>query len=167
MTKRKKTTKKTVTKRTAGQPTKYKPEYVQKVVEFFDVEPFREITKLNKKTETEYTEIIANSLPTLVGFAAHIGVSRAVLQCWAKAHPEFLYAVTCAKAKCEQMLVTNALEGLYNPQFSQFVAKNYTDMRDVKELKIGEADVEPQTVDELRDEIEDLDRRIAEAEERL
>ena len=34
----------------------------------------------------------------------------------------------------ETFLVQNALRGLYNPQFAQFVACNYTSMRDKKNV---------------------------------
>ena len=150
-----------------GRPTKYKPEYCQRMVEYFNVDPYREITRVNEKTGKEYTQRTANSLPTLVGFAVSIGVSRMTIQNWGKKHPEFFYAVTRAKASAEHMLVTNALLGLYNPQFSVFVAKNYTDMRDVKELNIHDNEPPPRTTKEVIDGIAALDEEIKRLEAQL
>ena len=144
-----------------GRPTLYRPEYCQELIECFDIEPYREITRVHQRTGNEYTERIANILPSLVGFAAKIGVSRMTIQNWGKKYPDFLYAVTCAKACAEHILVTNALLGLYNAQFSIFVAKNYTDLRDVQEVK-ELTDEEPlQTPEELCGRIAELDEEIA------
>jgi hypothetical protein len=150
-----------------GQPTKYKPEYCEQLLKHFDVQPYKEVTKLNEKTGNEYQCITPNDLPTLAGFCRKIGIGTNTIANWARQNPEFLVATARAKAIAESILVVNALHGHYNPQFSQFVAKNYTDMRDVKELHVGEVGQEPQSTAELKESIADLDRRIAEAEERL
>ena len=118
-----------------GRPTLYRPEYCEELLEHFDVEANREVEHTNEKTGHKYTQIVPNNLPTLAGFARKIKVGTVTLRDWARAHPDFLSAVTRAKAIAEDMLVTNALTGIYNPQFSVFVAKNYTDLRDVQEHK--------------------------------
>ncbi len=143
-----------------GRPTLYRPEYCQELIEFFDLEPYREITKVHQRTGNEYTERIANNLPSLVGFAAKIGISRMTIQNWGKKYPDFLYAVTRAKACAEHILVTNALLGLYNAQFSIFVAKNYTDLRDVQEVKDLTDDKPLRTPEERYARIAELDEQL-------
>ena len=150
-----------------GRPTMYKPEYCEQMLEYFDVDPYREVTRINKKTGNEYTERIANRLPSFVGFASMIGVSRMTIQNWGKKYPDFLYAVTCAKACAEDILVTNTLLGLYNPQFSIFVAKNYTDMRDVTGVEHMVTDTYSRTPAEVQQSIRDLDKELALLEAQL
>ena len=118
-----------------GRPTLYRPEFCEQLLDYFDVEPNREIERTHPKTGFKYTEIVPNALPTLAGFCRHIKVGTATLWAWTKVHPDFQDATTRAKAIAEDILVTNALLGSYNPQFSVFVAKNYTDLSDVQETR--------------------------------
>ena len=57
---------------TAGRPTKYDPDFVNKLPDYL------------KTTGREQT-----SLPTVEGFAIYLGVSRDTLYEWAKEHKEF------------------------------------------------------------------------------
>lgn len=164
---RKKTPRKKTTKKKIGRPTKYRPRLCEDLIQHFTVEHNREITRANKKTGNEYTELIANPLPTLAGFAAKIHVGTNTLWNWTKEHPEFLDATTRAKALAESMLVSNALLGLYHPSFSIFVAKNYTDMRDLKEVAVSEIDDDARTPEEVQARIAEIDRKIKELEAQL
>lgn len=83
-------------------------------------------------------------------------------------HPAFSDAVTRAKTLAEHLLVTNGLLGLYNPAAFQFVAKNYTDLRDVKDLNVHEVEEPPsRTTQELIDEIKKREKQIAILEAQL
>lgn len=75
-----------------GRPTKFKKEYIEKLVEFFDIEPTRKElmevvtefdSKGNQKKTAEKYKHIPNKFPTLVQFAKSIGVSYWSLQQWA------------------------------------------------------------------------------------
>lgn len=120
-----------------GRPTKYKPEYCQALIDFFDPkEKFKKILikKGVKKlgTKDEY-KIIPAELPTLYKFAKKIGVSPTdyhILNNWAKKYSEFSRALEIAKELYKQFLIENGLLGLYNSAFTIFVAKNTTDMKD-------------------------------------
>lgn len=121
----------------AGRPTDYRPEFCEMIIEYFDVEPYREVgrTKTNKDgSEYTYYEDKANDWPTLAGFAAKIGSHRESLNNWAKQHDEFFDAIKKAKEIQEQILVTNALKGLYNPTFSIFAAKNIFSWKDKQDI---------------------------------
>ena len=143
----------------AGRPTMYDRKFCEEIIEFFDIEPYREITTENKNG-TEITKLIANDLPTMAGFASHIGVSKPTLVNWGKAHPEFFAAITRAKTIAEKILVANTLQGLYEPRFAVFVAKNYTDLKDAKEIINRDGDSAPTTPDEVEQKIADLDKQI-------
>lgn len=112
-------------KHPGGRPTKYKPEYCKKIVEYFSCE----LTKIvgNK--------VLPNDLPTLSGFAFSIGVNQDTLHEWTSVHPEFSEAFNIAKQKQKDFLVANGLAGLYPPASFIFVAKNITDMRDKTEVE--------------------------------
>ena len=151
-----------------GRPTMYKAVFCDQILEYFDVEPYREITRVNKKTGNEYTQQVANDLPTLAGFAKRIGVCRDTLHQWGKVHPAFSDAVMRAKTMAEHLLVTNGLLGLYNPAAFQFVAKNYTNLRDVKDLNVHEvAEPTPRSTQEIIDAIKRREEKIAMLEAQL
>ena len=143
----------------SGRPTMYRPEFCQQLLDYFDVEPYIELARSDKKSGHEYTQRVANSLPTLAGFAAKVGVSVQTLHNWGKAHPGFFDATTRAKAIAEDILVTNGLLGLYDARYAIFVAKNYTDLRDVRETHAVEYEVPELPAD--------IERRIAEIGKRI
>ena len=147
---------------TRGRPTMYDPKYCEEITEYFNVEPYKEVERFNEKTEKVYFVKEANDLPTMAGFATQIGVSKQTLYNWGRVHPDFFDSLTRAIGMCERMLVTNTLNGLFNPHFAVFVAKNYTDMRDVKDLNVNiehEHD-KPRTVSEIQAAIAKRDEQI-------
>lgn len=129
-----------------GRKTKYKQEYCEKIIKFFDIEPTKEVdvvTTFKNKTTRESTEERPNHLPFFADFAAKIGVNGDTIVEWAKKHKEFTAAYTRAKALQKQHLVTCGLLGLYNSKFAVFTAINITDMRDKREHEVGGKDGKP------------------------
>lgn len=112
-------------KSNAGRPTKYKKEYCEQLIDYFSIKPF-ELDKHKRK--------VPNPQPNLFGFAALIGVSRDTIHEWTKVHKEFSDAMSKAKDLQANFVLTNALLGLTNSTFSQFMMKNVTDWRDKKEV---------------------------------
>lgn len=145
----------------------YRPEFCQALLRHFDVEPNREIERVNVKSGTTYTQLVANDFPTLAGFARKIGVGTNTLWNWGQVHPEFLDATTRAKAIAEDILVINGMHGLCPPNFAIFVGKNYTDLRDVQEHKdVG--DKKPlRTPEERYARIRELEENIKNLEAEL
>lgn len=90
-------------KRGRGRPTIYKPEYCEKIIEYFRTyQPF----------------------PMFEGFADSLDVSVQVLWVWKEKYPDFLDAYTCAQGIQAQKLVEGALGGRYNANFASLAAKN-------------------------------------------
>jgi len=125
-----------------GRPSKYKKEYCEKIMEFFSKPPYEEveIKHYNKdgRVIKKETKRKPNDLPFLSEFARRIDVSHRTLERWTKTHKEFCRAYKDAKELQKAFLITNGLLGLYNPTFAIFTAKNITDMRDKKNIEIGQ-----------------------------
>lgn len=103
------------------------------ILDFFDREPYaeKEITLVRKDgTEITRVELVPCDLPLFEKFAVSIGTHRATLLDWTTKFPDFSDAYKGAKDLQKNILITNAIRGLYNPVFSIFTAKNITDMRD-------------------------------------
>jgi hypothetical protein len=111
-----------------GRPTKYKPEFCQQLIAYFDIEPW---------TETDGKRQ-ANRLPTLNNFSKMIGVGISTVYDWidkdhASHQPKFSDAFQRALDCRKDFLVENGLQGLHNAAYAKFVAVNLTDMRDKAE----------------------------------
>lgn len=133
-----------------GQPTKYKPEYCEQILAFFNVEPTKFITEITtfKNGTTKEREVeVANNLPTLERFAFNLGVSRDSLQEWAKVHPEFSVAYKRAKELQEQIWKVNALNGNYNAAFAIFMGKNVYGYKDKTEVDQNVSVVQMPTIE--------------------
>lgn len=121
-----------------GRPTDYKPEYCQAIIEYFSIEPYREVerevvTKSGQVATIHVTE--ATDFPSFAGFAAKIGHHRETLRNWCENEPEFFAAYKKAKELQENWLVTNGLKRLIDTAFGIFIAKNVTDMHDKQHLE--------------------------------
>ena len=120
-----------------ARPTKYKPEYCDRIVKFFSVTPWKEVPytiTYKNGTMKEGTERWPNEIPTFHAFAKSIDVNEDTVVEWAKKHEEFSAAYKRAKELQKWFLIENGLNSLYNSTFAIFTAKNITDMRDRQEL---------------------------------
>ena len=117
-----------MSKNKGGRPTKYREEYCEQMIEYFDQEPYK--VDCNGKKDP-------NEFPTFSRFAVDIGVNRDTLKEWRNVHPLFSAAYKKCKELQRHILMTNGLMGLYAPAFACFTAKNVTDMRDKKEVDVS------------------------------
>lgn len=90
---------------TAGQPTKYKPEY--------STDKF--VAKYVRYATTK------RELVSLCGFAVYIGVCEDTLQEWRKVHKEFSVPLAKIKQISKQALLNKGLQGKYSPNMAKFV----------------------------------------------
>jgi len=150
-----------------GRPTKYKPEYVNLLIEFFSGEATRkevmaESSKPNGEVSKTY-KYVPNALPTLVGFAKHINVDYHTVWKWSvkefvedefnkmskanrqayKNIVEFGHTYKAVKAMQEDFLIQGGLSGAMPASAFIFTAKNITTMRDKVETEVKVTEVRP------------------------
>lgn len=139
--------------RRPGAPTKYRPEYAQRLIDFFNIDSTKESVKTfttKQGTVIEEPVELANKMPFFITFADELGVDEETLLEWTKQryrdddkefpgqlkHPEFNVAYSRAKKYQERHLVDNALLGNFNPGFAALVAKNWLGWKDKTETDI-------------------------------
>lgn len=148
-----------------GQPTKYKDEYCQAIIDYFDRPPQQTVYK-----ETFYADgtlkskdpvIIPIEFPTMEGFAASINIHKDTLYEWVKVHKNFSDAFTRARQLQEKIWLVNSLGKLYDSQFAQFFGKNCLGYKDktVTELsgkvEQGLSDADRALLSKVADRIKD------------
>lgn len=125
-----------------GQPTKYKPEYCQQLIDYFSIEPL-EVTREQEIIGTEGGKYVSRRLPQrfpwFEGFARKIGVHRNTLKNWCNEHPEFAEAYETAKDLQREFLVDIGLSGATSASFAIFTMKNVCGWRDERDLKLKKA----------------------------
>lgn len=125
-----------------GQPTKYKPEYCQQLIDYFSIEPLKIVAE-QKIIGTEGGKYVSRRLPQrfpwFEGFARKIGVHRNTLKNWCAEHPEFAEAYDTAKDLQREFIVDVALSGAAPPSFAIFTMKNVCGWRDERDLKLRKA----------------------------
>jgi len=124
-----------------GRPSKYKPQYCQSLIRFFDIEPhFAKDITITKSdgTQIDKSEETASDIPFFTDWCHSIGISHETMMQWTEKHISFLAAYKRAKELQEKVLVTNGLLGLYSPSSFIFTAKNIIGWRDKQEISIEE-----------------------------
>jgi hypothetical protein len=135
-----------------GRPTKYKKEYCEKIIEFFD-QPLSHLKKkklMIKGALLEVEEEAPIPLPTLAGFAWALGVTESTIWLWAQKHEEFSNAVALCKARQKEILIQNSLLGEYNAGFATLCMNNLHEWSNRQETKVsGSLDLHSQLMNEL------------------
>ena len=124
----------------AGRPSKYDPKFCEEIIQYFSIEPYKEVDEVLKYKngdEKIFHKEIPNDLPLFSEFARKIGVNQDSLHEWCKVHTEFSEAFKISKGLQEKFLVTNALRNNFNCVFSIFTAKNIFGWRDQQTLAIS------------------------------
>ena len=125
-----------------GQPTKYKPEYCQQLIDYFSIEPLDIIqdTEINDPDGSKrISRRLPRRFPWFEGFARKIGVHRNTLKNWCDEHPEFAEAYETAKDLQREFLVDIGLSGATSASFAIFTMKNVCGWRDERDLKLKKA----------------------------
>ena len=97
--------------------SKYKEEYCEEIISYFDKPPYDVYTDENGRECLRPT-----AYPTIEGFAASIGVTSDTIRNWAEAHECFRWSLERAHDLQKKILIINGLTGAYNANFAKFIA---------------------------------------------
>lgn len=92
-----------------GAPTKYREEYCQALIEYFQAPTSWDIYKDAKGTAKA---LPVGKLPTFERFAASLGVHRETMINWTKQHPEFAVAYDIAASLQKAFLMELSAAGI-------------------------------------------------------
>lgn len=116
---------------------KYKEEYCDKLIEFFN-KPATKVVYKETYYKGELTSrtpvIVPDEYPTFELFAASIGVTTRTLQNWCEKSPRFSFYYARAKEIQLGKLTSMAVTGLYNPVYAKFEAVNNHNQKDKQEI---------------------------------
>lgn len=157
-----------------GRPTKYKPIYCKKIIEYFDIKPTRKekVVKIIKGFPVEIEVEKANPIPLFDMFAIEVcNVDRTTLHNWCDEHPEFFLAYRKAKAMQKKLLMYQCSYGFITPSYAVFLTKALTDLNDVSSVDItsGGEKVESFNISDYLKELKDknVDELHREAERQI
>lgn len=124
----------------AGRPTKYSPEIIDKVYEYFGVEAYTKKVKQvptssGRVAEIEYER--ACDIPSIAGFAAENWVGKSTIYDWAKKHPEFSDALDWARVQQEKLLLILGMHGDWSHGLVKMMLINRHEYRDKVEQSIS------------------------------
>ena len=111
------TAKKVKKTRPRGRPTKYKPEYCQAIINYFD----RPILNIQGN---------ANDPPFFLNFCLGIEINQDTMHEWISKHPDFSEAYKVAKEKQKEFIIINALQNRYNASFAWRMMMNVHNWRE-------------------------------------
>lgn len=117
--------------------SKYKEEYCDQLIDYFNQPPTRvEYKETYFKGElTSRTPIILPAeYPTFELFAAKLGVTTDTLKNWSEKYPRFGDCYARAKEIQFGKLTSMAVTGLYNPVYAKFEAVNNHKQKDKQEI---------------------------------
>ena len=121
-------------KNDTGAPTKYKPEYCQAIVKYFNDAPrWQEIYDSGTEApqgNTRHLRKIPARMPSFFRFAESIGVHETSLDEWCKEYKEFFDAYLMAKQLQKEWIIEIGNSDLGSTPFLILVAKNVADMKD-------------------------------------
>lgn len=153
----------------AGRPTKYKPEYCQMMLDFFDIEVMKRV-EIEVKPNIKDVRYVPNTFPTITRFASKIGVTRDTLYEWASkkdekgnlVNAEFSDTLTRCQDLQETLMVEGGLSGAYDSKVLIFLAPNLTRLKNKVEVS-SEVNLSAATTEKLDALYNDSMNKIIEA----
>lgn len=107
-----------------GRPTKYREEYCQAIIDYFNIPAINELGN-------------ANTPPYFMNFCVSIGINTDTMYEWISKHVEFSEAYKIAQTYQRQLMIDNSLTGGYNASFAWRAMQNVHGWRDQQNLQVG------------------------------
>lgn len=121
-----------VVKRGVGRPTRYDDSLVEKLTNYFDVDPHDYISHNFTTAGKSNYQIMTKSMPSIMGFCREVGITSATLHDWVDKHKEFAAAYAHARQLYEKMIVDIGIAT--NSTFAVFMLKCNFGWRDNEEV---------------------------------
>lgn len=118
------------TKTRTRRPLKYKPEYIQLLIDYFNID------LLVKDKHTG--KLVPNDLPFLVGFLDKLNINHDTFYKWCKRYKEFNAAYKKAQEYNARRLTANALKQRWSIPMAIFAQKNLCGWRDRQDITSGD-----------------------------
>jgi len=110
---------------TAGRPTSYSEEIIEKANKYIDQSKDTDIQVIKQSNAEKGYEMYENKLkvniPTIEGLAVYLGVARSTIYEWQKEHKEFSDILEKLLAIQAERLMNNGLSGDYNSTIAKVI----------------------------------------------
>ena len=128
-------------KNATGAPTKYKPEYCQSIVKYFNDAPvwqeIQDSSTSDIKGGNKHTKKIPARMPTFDRWAFDNGLTHQTLLNWIDESKDFFEAYNYCKMLQKEWLIEVGMSGECPPAFAIFAMKNVTDWKDKTETDLN------------------------------
>lgn len=124
-----------------GRPTTYKPEFVQKALDYFNrdkyiIEAREQVTASGRVAVVN--EKIPNEFPSIAGLAVSLKCAKSTIYEWAKTHSDFSDALDYGRAIQENWLMDHSLAGRWNAGMAKFLMINNHAYKDKVEQEVNQ-----------------------------
>jgi len=136
-----------------GRPTKYKPEYCQDIIDYFDkplVTQGKKQTVVGVRVVDLKCDVVQPPL-FLCDYAKKIGVETSTLWEWGQTYPEFSKALKRVDELQERMFVAQGSVGNYTPYITGLVLRNKHGWRDKVDHSLTGANDGAIKVEQIKD----------------
>lgn len=115
-----------------GRPTKYKENYPEVLVDWFERPDFEyEDQEVASAGVVKTIRVkVPTKFPSVEGFCRHLKISKVTFHKWVKKYPLFMNALSKCKAIQQDHLVNHALNGTFHAGFAKFLMINLTEYKD-------------------------------------
>lgn len=118
-------------------------------------------TKYNAKVQAQADayvsggyEAVGDAVPSVVGLAGELGVTRATLRNWADEHEQFLTTLDNCRERQERVALSKGLKNEFNSAIVKLLLANhgYSDRQALEHTGRGGGPIETRTATELTDD---------------
>lgn len=140
-----------------GYKGKYKEEYIAEVDKYLElckdgyekvlIRPSEEELNLGlKNTIVDVRTVQKVKLPSLEGFAKHLGVVVDTLKNWAESNPPFLGALDRIMQEQKERLTSEGLSGNYSPLIAKLILSANHGMRERKDMTTDDKPIQSNVI---------------------
>lgn len=125
-----------------GRPEKYDPVFIDEVTVYLEEHKDEEIQLVKQAGENKsggyemFENKLKVKLPTIEGFARHIGVNKTTLYEWAAKYEAFSNALDVIRTEQQERLINSGLAGDYNSTIAKLILSSNHGMSEKTETDV-------------------------------